>query len=212
MGTQKRRKIGFPIFVGALIAMVTATIGYGLFLAGTPQKERLRQFDDRRINDIITIASFVDEYYKQELVLPKNLAKIDQKQLPHDPHTNIPYEYRVIEKTMYELCATFDLSSDEIRYRDARSYPKPVFESPFSGTPDFSHGTGYYCFSFDAALRTAPPSCGLTAPCPASQTCALLPEHPRPICVPEGQECRAAGCSDECVVAESYPIQVRCTN
>jgi hypothetical protein len=221
MGLETRReggvkRNGLRIFTGFVITLVIAAIGTGLFIAGSPGRERMVKFDDQRLNELQQIAGAVDAYYEQSNGLPEDAALLKNSNLYYvnsfaDPKTGTPYEYRKTSDTTYELCATFDLPTP----------PKPVppepmrpIAKPFGGSAfDTQHAAGRHCFTLNAEERVVRPSCGLRNPCQAGQTCAVLPGKTTAACVPQGQECLAAGCAaNECVLMESYPVQVRCNN
>ena len=222
--TQQRS--GLKIFVGAVILMVAAVISVGLYVAGSPGKERNRQLDEQRANELQQIAGAIDTLFDREARLPESLdsLKTGSKDFYYvssivDPKTGVPYEYRTLTDTTYELCATFDDATQELdQYGRAKPVPaapmtKPVMPGEYyPGFRDWTHGPGRVCYSLDVADRSASQVCGLTNPCQSGQTCAQLPNRKGTYCVPAGKECLAAGCAeDKCVIMESYPVQVRCT-
>lgn len=212
------------IFVGAIVAAVAVTVVAGLYLAGSPNTERLRQFDGQRLSHLQTIAAAVDAYYERNVKLPASLAELSAGpdfvsgkpgyflDTTVDPATRAPYEYRTVSEDVYELCAAFDLTSEEIAAGDPSrvAYAPMPAAYPYTVSSDWTHPAGRHCYSLNAQVRTARVVCGLTNPCAAGQTCASLPGKQGAVCVPEGKECLAAGCAGQCVIAESYPVQVRC--
>ncbi len=211
---------GFRVFVGFVVAMVAATIGVGLYLGGSPSKERERQADNTRLNDLQSIASMIDGYYgRHDSALPATLdeAAADAgtaggmtAQLA-DPD-GAPYEYRRTGDATFELCATFALPSDD-RTTGPRAapYPKSVpFAAPYGGT-SWDHGAGRTCFPLDETERMPRQSCSLTNPCAAGLNCVQLPTLKGAVCVPAGKECLAAKCPQgACAIEESYPAKVTC--
>jgi Domain of unknown function (DUF5671) len=92
---------------------VLATLITGLFLAGSPRQERLRKIDAKRVDDLTRISWGVRGYYQEHRVLPGSLAIVAE--LPSsnvnritDPVTGVPYGYRIVDSTRYELSARFD--------------------------------------------------------------------------------------------------------
>jgi hypothetical protein len=227
MGSPQGRKggvSGLQAFVGAVVLMIAATVITGLYLAGSPSKERGRRFDEQRVSNLQSIASAIDARFERTGTLPTDLAELAVPGNPenyvigsmNDPATMTQYEYLPADATKYQLCATFDLATPESPAEPGmkRPYPAPyAMESYPVGLEmtNWSHPAGRHCFSMDVSLRTARVACGLTNPCAAGQTCATLPEKKGTVCVPAGKECLAAGCLGECVIMESYPVQVRCT-
>jgi len=204
-------------FAYAAVAMATAAVIGGLYLAGSPVKERAKQLDMRRENDLQQISSAVDAYHAQEGSLPASLQLLlgpDKNYLyasVTDPATKVAYEYTTTGETTYDLCATFDAVSSPV---DQFGNVKPVMTDsgmrPW-GSRTWDHQEGRTCFSLDALdSMTYGISCSLTAPCQAGQNCVTLPGRSGAVCVPQGKECLAAKCGGECVIAESYPAQIRC--
>lgn len=211
------------LFVGAVTVMVAAVIAVGLYVAGSPVKERNRQLDEQRTNELQQIAGAIDMAYDRDQRLPASLDELKGGSKEYyyvssivDPKSGAPYEYLVTGDTRYELCATFD---DVTQERDQYGRLKPMSEPlppaavPYPGYRDWTHGAGRHCFTVDVEDRPSNQACGLRNPCQAGQTCAQLPDRKGTFCVPAGKECLAAGCAnDKCVILESYPVQVRCTD
>lgn len=215
------------IFTSVVVALVVIVAGVGLYLAGSPNTERLRRFDDQRVQALENIASAVDVFYVEENRLPNSLDELTmpsaQKsdytgQKPYymytskDPRTGIPYEYRPVDTKIYEVCAYFDQEKTDQSLNNGE-YPRapyPAYPMELGSVLEWKHGVGRTCFALNAEVRTRRPSCGLRNPCAAGQTCAFLPDTTSAVCVPEGRECLAAGCAAGCALAESYPVQVRC--
>jgi len=137
--------------IAATLIVIGAIIG-GFFLAGSPQSERVRRIDERRIEDLRSISNeiltIVYEGRPFEPAAPNTMLEL-KKSLPEslvyvqenavhvrlnivDPVTSKQYEYRVINKTRYELCAVFDT---------ARRWEYDIF---------WDHPAGRHCFIFDA--------------------------------------------------------------
>lgn len=143
---------GFKILVSTIVGAVLAVIIVGLYLAGSPSRERDRRFDEQRLSTLQQTFSILQSYFDRNHTLPQTLDELKRRPEYHvpalvDPKTGELYEYRVIGAGTYELCATFDLPALE---NDPR-YPKPAL-GPHSETPlqDFwKHGTGRKCFTFD---------------------------------------------------------------
>lgn len=215
---MKLPKTGFRLFVGFVVVMVSVAAAIGLYLAGSPTKERERRFDDQRVNDLQSIASAIDLYYENKNVLPVSIPDLMSAQQAvggfyiqsiTDPSTAKPYEYQVTGVVTYNLCATFDGSST-----DAENTSRAVkMSAPYPILPvgrDWNHAAGYVCYPLTAQIVTGT-TCGLRSPCSAGLSCITLPSQPGAVCAPQGKECLAAGCENDCVLTESYPAQVTCT-
>ena len=125
---------------GIELAAVTAAVIGGFLVVDSPQDARLQRLDDRRVSDLRQWSGAIDLYWTRRHDLPdsldmtmKELARTD---LPVDPVTAQPYEYRRIEGPSYELCAAFDRASRE--------------GSTVTGDPLSSHGAGRQCFTLRA--------------------------------------------------------------
>ena len=129
----------------ALVASVVVAfaVARGFVLVGSPATRRLERFDERRLQDLQTIAreiqSMVVNPNKKETLkepLPKTLEEAakrarNERVNPRDPETGEPYRYTVKNETTYELCATF------ARPRD---WDSRVF---------WNHPAGAHCFTIN---------------------------------------------------------------
>jgi hypothetical protein len=132
--------------IHAAFAVVTSVvvffaIAWGFFLVGSPATRRLERFDERRLEDLRTIAreiqSMVENPNKNGTLkepLPKTLEEAaqrsrDERLNPRDPETNEPYRFLIKNETTYELCATFARKRDS----DARVF--------------WNHPAGMHCFT-----------------------------------------------------------------
>lgn len=201
------------LLAGMVTLLVLAAVVVGLFLAGSPGTQRNRQFDAQRVGHLEQISYAIDSYFEVHRALPPTLAELTENNVyltadVLDPITRASYEYRATGASAYELCAIFAIANDP-EDKGLVSSPRHPYD-PYSRK--WSHPAGRYCFSLEANVRLPGATCGLLSPCPAEQTCAVLPGQTQAFCVPQGKECLAAGCANnQCVVAESYPAQVRCT-
>ena len=131
------------LVVGSVLVVVM-TVGYAIYLVGTPGQQRDVRLDDQRISDLQNISNNIDTYleinrkmpeYLTELVGPRYYVRSLQ-----DPGTDIAYDYRVIEGTSYELCANFATNSSEGRQGDRRAFSETAWD----------HGVGLTCFQLTA--------------------------------------------------------------
>lgn len=226
MGSEKRGKReinGFRVFATLVIGMVAVVVVVGLYLAGSPNKERQRRFDQQRLNDLQTISSAIDVFFDANRRVPETLAELTNPSIKlqyyisslNDPETGVPYGYVAKGGADYDLCAVFALTSAEDQnsnyYPKSMSAPMPMYPGgPVASSWD--HLAGNHCFSLNAEMHVVREACSLTNPCQAGQSCVSLPDRKGSFCVPTGKECLAAGCAEaNCTIAESYPAQVRCT-
>ena len=135
-----------PILRGLVIAavvVVVATVGYSIYVVGTPGQQRNVRLDEQRIDDLRGISRNVDRYYETNGTLPANLFDLQgprySVQSIEDPQTGRPYGYYLVGGVNYELCAVFNTESPE--RRDER---RPFSESIWD------HGPGLTCFPLTA--------------------------------------------------------------
>lgn len=124
---------------GVLTLVLVAVIGTALVLMGSPNAERVRRLDERRVQELQSLAAAVDVFWTRNDSLPESIDRLKQVQgggfATHDPVTNVAYEYRVLGGARFELCATFDSGTT------ADSGRAPGF---------WSHQAGRQCFSREA--------------------------------------------------------------
>lgn len=134
------------LFLACFGALVLAGIAAGLSKLDSPGEARLRRLDEARIDDLQTLAREVKSHWRTHGVLLPGLTaesaiKYNVNQHLKDPETKTPYEYRVLEKDAFELCATFGTTLD--------NSPDHRTHNDF-----WRHGPGRTCFRFQA---DAPP-------------------------------------------------------
>jgi hypothetical protein len=137
----------FLVFSGVV---VVAVIIWGFFIAGSPMFGRQQRLDEQRVQDLRNIQNEVyniawgngDRWTtpkptKLPNALPKTLEEVAANATYMqvnimDPETAVPYDYRTLTASTFELCATFDTTRDQ-KY--------DIF---------WNHSTGKACFQFDA--------------------------------------------------------------
>ncbi len=139
-------------FVIASLVLVIAGIGVGFGVLGSPARQRRISLDAERIQDLNAIASQLQfqaqEPGKAESNLPEQLP--ENLKLSRDPVTGDLYEYRRIDESTYELCATFTTDSRE--YGEGQSWLDAQWQHP----------EGRYCFEIEAS--SASPTVKLLPP------------------------------------------------
>jgi hypothetical protein len=157
---------GGAILLGVATVVVLVTVVAGFLTLGSPQDERLRQLDMRRIDDLRTIATSVELAYhdREPHMLPDRLTDPDVlRYVPRgvkDPVTGVPYGYRVTGPQSYELCATFQAALKEGDTEDMdRTWTHPAGQACFEFTIDLRKGTPVPLRPSDApAVRPTRPS------------------------------------------------------
>ena len=136
-----------PILRGLVVAavvVVVATLGYSVYLVGTPGQQRDVRLDERRVDDLRDISRNIDTYLEINDAMPESLQDLRGPrfyvQSIEDPETGVLYPYRVIEGPAYELCATFTTDSTEGRRGERRSFSETAWD----------HGIGLTCFQLTA--------------------------------------------------------------
>ena len=126
--------------LGVATAVVIAALIGGFLVLGSPTEQRARRMDDRRVTDLQETMVAVDLYWTRHSRLPASLDELTAEpgvQLSNrDPVSSEPYAYQTLDSTRYELCASFELESEEIS-RD----PKQDL---------WAHGAGRHCFQLEA--------------------------------------------------------------
>lgn len=138
---------GLKIFIVFIAVVVLAAIISGFFIIGSPQMERERLFDQRRVNDLEMIENQLTIFWEDANSFPESLDDIEERLYQEDslmdPQTNQPYEYERLSQDSYRLCATFTTIGDA----EGRSYLKSPYPLYLNRDGQFDqHKAGYECF------------------------------------------------------------------
>jgi len=101
------------------IVIVLAAIVWAFTVIGGPGSQRTLKLDQRRLDDLQSIQWSVINYWQQTETLPTDLATLatplSSYIVPRDPEfqKGKEYEYRAIDATSFELCATFSAPMPE---------------------------------------------------------------------------------------------------
>lgn len=92
--------------------IVLASIVYGIVIIGSPASQRAKMLDEQRVNDLSSIqGQIVYTQWENKGEVPTNLEALKDPisgyTLPTDPETKQSYEYTMLSKNSFELCATF---------------------------------------------------------------------------------------------------------
>ncbi|MDO8510474.1 MAG: DUF5671 domain-containing protein [bacterium] len=138
--------------VNKLFAVIAALLAIGSIVAGfavigSPQTQRQLRYDQQKVQDLQMIQGQVLEYWNRTDKLPETLAEVDDIlagfNIPEDPQSQ-PYEYRKIANLNFELCATFNLPSNE--GKNKRAIPEPIYGPYGLVDEDWKHSDGRSCF------------------------------------------------------------------
>ncbi len=126
--------------LAAIISSAIIALGIiaGFFIIGSPAEQRARRFDERRISDLQFLQVQIVDYWRRQEKLPQSLEDLQNDvvnfELPSDPVSGQPYDYKVKDDLTFELCANFALASEE---RGMAKFNQ-----------QWQHPAGYYCFSY----------------------------------------------------------------
>jgi len=149
---EPRLTLPAKLGLAALVGAVVLALGTAFWFAGSPMKARLLAQDRQRVQDLAAISRQVERYYSNKAQLPGSLGEcdinpgtfVDQKV---DRVTGLPYEYRAIDATHFELGAVFELPGDSGRAGVLLRTPGwPVESEGF-----WAHAAGRQTFKIDAA-------------------------------------------------------------
>jgi len=143
------------IFLWAVIVIVIISVVVGFLFAGSPFKQRLIRFDDQRVGDLQVLQGQILNYWMQKDRLPASLDDLRDSISgfvpPRDPQTAAPYTYRTTGDLSFELCANFNLPSEEspgYKSRFAVPYPAgPYYDPGVSAPESWDHPAGSHCFT-----------------------------------------------------------------
>lgn len=132
--------------IWATSLVVGITVAAGFWTAGSPFEQRMIRFDNQRVNDLSSIQSRVISYWQSKDALPENLSDLEDDlrgfSAPVDPETNESYTYQVLGDLTFELCAAFNINSEETR---ETPYLEP-YPSIRGENNSWSHTEGENCF------------------------------------------------------------------
>lgn len=142
-------------FISVIILVVAAAIIAGFFIVGSPSEERLRRFDQQRIEGLQIIQNEIINYWQAKGSLPQNLEALDDRLqdaiIPQDPETGQAYGYRAKGDLVFELCAKFKTPSrggEGSPGLTTRIIPAPPGETKpyYFGLESWQHDAGNVCF------------------------------------------------------------------
>ena len=148
--------IKHAIGISILTVVVILAGIIGIYIAGSPMENRSVRYDEIRIRDLNNIQTAVNSYYQDNYQLPSAINQLlgnriktglpYLKKEPKDPKSKVNYSYRIVTTTNYELCATFDTSSENIQQRKTGISESLSDYSSYYGEEQ-SHPKGKYCFT-----------------------------------------------------------------
>lgn len=153
-------------FIWAVIILAGAVIIWGFITAGSPQSERLKKFDDRRVENLQAIQFRVINYWQAKEALPGSLNDLRDEiygwKAPTDPENGDDYDYKITGDKSFELCADFsssNLDEAEAPIRSGiREVPVPPKGGTYYGENSWIHDVGYKCFERTIDPDVFPPN------------------------------------------------------
>lgn len=143
-------------FVFGVVAVVSIATLYGFFVVGSPFAERMRRFDEHRVQDLQSIQWQIVNYWQRKGRLPDTLENlrddISGYVVPRDAASGEPYGYRALGPRQFELCVTFKTKSSEIDSGIAR----PLYPGSDS-FGNWRHESGRTCFQRTIDPELYPP-------------------------------------------------------
>lgn len=131
------------VFAYTVCGIIAVAVAASFFIIGTPGGERLKRFDERRVNELLTIQSEILNFWIKKARLPETLGELESDLgyfiVPTDPQTKSPYEYKILGQYQFELCANFATEGGSTN--DYYTSVISNFESKWN------HGIGWTCFT-----------------------------------------------------------------
>jgi len=138
-GDKSRKPKNVAWAVGAIVLV---SVVAGFFIVGSPAEQRERRFDGQRIEDLRDIQNRVINYWSRKGTLPGAIGNLQDElsgfRLPVDPETEENYGYMVLGGLEFELCATFNTTSNDRVEREV------LRKDPYLYS--WEHGEGRVCF------------------------------------------------------------------
>ncbi len=131
---------------GAALAVLAVVIA-GVYLAGSPFRQRLLRFDERKVSDLQSVQWQIVSFWQNKERLPAALTELKDPisgfVAPRDPQSGAEYEYRKTGDLSFELCAEFNLPSENVNGAVLR---EPVYPDYGVVGENWKHGGGKECF------------------------------------------------------------------
>lgn len=149
LGLKDSRKPSMRLFTTGVPLVLIIFLIIGVITVGSPLKERDRQYDARRVNDLQYLQSQINEYFAKVGSLPTSLGNLEDPlrgvYVPKDPETGADYGYEKDPSSpeSFSLCASFKLKSEEGLYQSYGASPETFFK----------HEAGEQCFKRTIDVR-----------------------------------------------------------
>ncbi|HBM45836.1 TPA: hypothetical protein DDZ75_02590 [Patescibacteria group bacterium] len=147
------------LFAWTSVTLVIAAISFGFYVMGSPFTQRLRNIDEKKIQDLQSVQSQIVNYWQQKEFLPENLQDLNDPisgyVVPKDTDKNVDYVYKIMGMTSFQLCANFNITNE---YKNRQPTPTAYYPGTSAKNETWAHPAGEYCFdrTIDPALYPHP--------------------------------------------------------
>lgn len=151
---KKAAMVGAGVGVLALISVIA-----GFFIIGTPGEIRMLRYDEQKVSDLQGIQYQVVNFWQSKGTLPADLSELNDPissfMVPVDPQTGSAYTYERTSDSSFNLCATFNAETPDMRGQGEYASSRPSY----APHPDenWMHGKGDVCFSRTIDPERYPP-------------------------------------------------------
>jgi len=142
------------ISVGIVSVVTLSAIVYGIVIIGSPSAQRAKMMDETRVNDLSSIQSqIVYSQWENKGTVPASLDALKDPisgyTLPTDPETKANYEYTMLSKNSFELCAIFktEVGTTTINSITGKQVSSPYPYGNGMINENWQHGIGRTCFT-----------------------------------------------------------------
>ncbi|MDO8523530.1 MAG: DUF5671 domain-containing protein [bacterium] len=127
-------KLGAQCLAVVSTCAVVLAIGVGIYITGSPYQERRVRLDQEKVNELSGIQNAVIRYWEEKKKLPESLTDTDIRTYVRDSESIKEYEYKILNKETFSLCAEFKTSDKQDQ--DVKQY----------GLNKWAHEAGKVCF------------------------------------------------------------------
>lgn len=117
--------------------LVVLAISAGMYVAGSPYQERRVRLDEQKVDALAGVENAVGRYWKEKKKLPESLDSLSEDDFGvymQDRESVKEYEYKVLGKEKFSLCAEFKTSNKQ--GEEVKKY----------GLDKWAHDAGKTCF------------------------------------------------------------------
>jgi len=136
LGTRNAWRVG-----AILLVLVSIILGFSVI--GSPKTQRLMRADQEKIYDLQNIQGQIINYWTAKGTVPATIDDLKDplaySPIPLDGETGMPYEYKQNGLNGFELCATFNTSSNN-------GYVSPETKPMMGQNDNWQYSAGRTCF------------------------------------------------------------------